>query len=198
MLIGILSLQGCCVPHRQKFAALGVETRRVVDPDDLDGIDGLVIPGGESTTMLKMTGPELWQKLRRFAMEHPVWGVCAGCIMIADRVENPDQDCLELIGIVVRRNAYGSQNDSLIDTVSIDIDDGFTWTAVFIRAPKIVATGEDVRLLACYQGIPVMVENGRHLATTFHPELVEGTRIHHYFLNKVKVAGCHRQPNRVV
>lgn len=190
MIIGILGLQGCCLPHRQKFAALGVESLRIVYPADLDRVDGLVLPGGESTTMLKTGSAALWSALQDFAARRPVWGVCAGCILLAREVSHPAQPSLGIFPMQVARNAYGSQIDSFITQLAIATDPPAAMEGIFIRAPRILAVDPASRVLAVCQGDPVMVEHGRHLVTTFHPELAESNLIHEYFLGSVRAAAA--------
>lgn len=185
MKIGILGLQGCCVPHQRKFAALGVDCCRVVFPEDITGIDGLVMPGGESSTMLKAAPPGLWSTVSDFAETRPIWGVCAGCILLARHVDNPSQESLGLMSIDVRRNAYGTQNDSFIDDLELNLTEVVHIEAIFIRAPQILQVDDDVKVLGKHGGHPVMVESRHHLATTFHPELHESMAVHEYFIEKV-------------
>jgi len=181
MTIGILGLQGCTVPHHQKFAALGVPTKRVLYPHDFADVDGLVLPGGESTTMLKTATDGLWDALREFAASKPVWGICAGCILMATQVEHPAQTSLGLIDITVSRNAYGSQIDSFCTQLPLQLAEPATLPCIFIRAPRILRVGEGLKVLASHRDDPVMVRSDRHLVTTFHPELTDHSRIHQYF-----------------
>jgi pyridoxal 5'-phosphate synthase pdxT subunit len=177
--IGILALQGDFARHAEALAHAGYAGREIRRPEELEQLDGLVIPGGESTTMLKFFGSEPWEPaLRRFvARDKPILATCAGAILLAHRVTNPPQRSLDLIDMDVRRNAYGRQVDSFIDRIDAPALGG-TIEAVFIRAPKIDRVGSGVQVLAWRGGDPVLVRQGRVLAATFHPELTEDTRVH--------------------
>lgn len=187
--LGLLTLQGDYEKHRQAFAALGVETCGVRRPGELDGVCGLVIPGGESTTLTRLldrTG--LRGPLCAFAAAHPVMGTCAGLIMLARELEGekPGDFGVSPLGLLdcrVQRNGYGRQIDSFTAGVSIDGLDGSAepFPAVFIRAPRIIATGPDVDVVARYQGEPVAVRSRNILGLTFHPELTGDPRIHRAF-----------------
>jgi pyridoxal 5'-phosphate synthase pdxT subunit len=181
--IGILAMQGDFSAHKRTVERAGGTAVEVRTSKDLDGVDGLIIPGGESTTMLKLLREEqLFDPLVEFGRVKPVFGTCAGTILLAKRVLNPVQESLGLMDLTVERNAYGRQIDSRI--VQLDLD-GRALETVFIRAPVIRQTGDDVRVLLSYQGRPVLVEQGRHMAATFHPELTSDPRIHRHFLAKV-------------
>lgn len=178
--VGVLALQGDFEAHQKALERAGAEAVQVRTPEALASVDGLVIPGGESTTMLKLldvTG--LKEPLRRFAQEKPVFGTCAGAILLASEVSHPAQESLSLMDISVERNAYGRQLDSRV----VALEDGTE--AVFIRAPIIRRVGSNARVLATYQGDPVLVEEGRHLVATFHPELTGDSRVHRRFLDKL-------------
>jgi 5'-phosphate synthase pdxT subunit len=184
MRIGILALQGAVEPHRKKLETLGIESTLVRLPEDLASVAGLIMPGGESTTMLKLIHDyTLKPALIEFGRKRPVWGVCAGSILMAEHVENPGQESLSLLPISVRRNAYGRQNESFITHLSLKLPGQAPadQEAVFIRAPQIVATGKGVAVLAEHGGLPVVVQHGQNLASTFHPELSEGERLHRHF-----------------
>src|SRR6185503_1427324 len=149
----------------------------------LDACDGLIVPGGESTTMLKLLDIEsLTEPLRQFAARKPVFGTCAGAILLAHSVTKPAQPSLDLIDIDVERNAYGRQFDSRIARVETGNQE---MEAVFIRAPRILRVGSGGKVLATYNGDPVWVEQGRHMVTTFHPELTPDSRVHQRFLEKL-------------
>ena len=181
---GVLALQGDFEAHERALARLGADTVQVRAAEDLNDIDGLVIPGGESTTMLKLldvTGLE--QPIREFARRKPVFGTCAGAILLAHQVTNPVQRSLNLMNIAVERNAYGRQLDSRV--VSLEGMPGGDLEAVFIRAPIIRGVGEDANVLLAYKGDPVLVEQGKHLVATVHPELGADTRVHQLFLTKL-------------
>jgi 5'-phosphate synthase pdxT subunit len=181
---GILALQGDFEAHRKAVERAGGHAVEVRTVADLNRCDGLIIPGGESTTMLKLLDEEgLTEPLKRFNEHKPVYGSCAGAILLAREVTHPAQPSLGLMDITVERNAYGRQIDSRI--ASIPLPEGGNLEAVFIRAPIIRRVGEDVRVLASYAGDPVWVEQGRHMVTTFHPELTDDERVHRHFVEKL-------------
>jgi 5'-phosphate synthase pdxT subunit len=189
--VGVLSLQGDFAAHGDALARAGAEPVFVRDAAQLGSIDGLIIPGGESTTMLKLLRFEGWlEKLAEFGREKPIFGTCAGAILLASEVSNPPQESLGLMDIGVERNAYGRQVDSRV--ASLDPAPEFErrtapgkLEAVFIRAPIIRRAAGGVTVLARYAGDPVLVEQGRHLAATFHPELTGDCRVHRLFLEKL-------------
>jgi 5'-phosphate synthase pdxT subunit len=183
--IGILGLQGAVAPHRAKLEALGHEGAIVRNALELSSCRGLIIPGGESTTMLKLIHDfQLQPALLDFARQHPVWGVCAGSILIAQAVENPSQECFGLLPITVRRNAYGRQNESFIDELDVTLpgQPPAKQEGVFIRAPKIIRMADDTTVLARHKGQVVAVTHGHHMATTFHPELSAPDSLHRFFV----------------
>lgn len=186
MKIGVLALQGDFDAHRRRLEELGAEVVLVKKPEQLDAIDGLIIPGGESGTFLKLLGEDGLAKLKDFVRVKPTFGTCAGCILLAAEVENPKQAGLGALDITVRRNAYGRQIDSSIREGRFL---GEPVEMVFIRAPKIERTGKDVEVIATEGSgegtIPVLVRKGNTLAATFHPELSDDRRIHQYFLDLV-------------
>ncbi len=194
MKIGVLALQGDFDAHRRRLQELGAEVVLVRKPEQLDEIDGLVIPGGESGTFLKLLGEAGFEKLKQFVRLRPTFGTCAGAILLAQEVENPPQAGLGALNIRVRRNAYGRQIDSSIREgkfiaelpPSAPNDHGSPLEMVFIRAPKIVRVGEGVEVLATESGDPVAVRQGSAMAATFHPELSEDTRVHRAFLDLVR------------
>lgn len=190
MKIGVLALQGAFREHRQALGRLGAEVREVRLAEQLEGLQGLVIPGGESTTMAKLLRAyELDTAITRFYDQGgAVWGTCAGAITIARDIEGfPEQPRLGLMDIAVTRNAYGRQVASFETELEIaGLDSPFH--AVFIRAPRIARSGPGVRVLARYQGDGVMVAGDRLMATVFHPELSGDDRVHRFFLERVVVA----------
>jgi 5'-phosphate synthase pdxT subunit len=188
--IGVLALQGDFEAHEKALTRAGADPVQVRSAADLHEIDGLVIPGGESTTMMKLLEEEqLLDPLLDFGRQKPIFGTCAGAILLAREVSHPAQRSLGLMDIAVERNAYGRQLESRIARLQPEgMDDELE--AVFIRAPIIRSVGCDVKVLATYQGDPVLAEQGRHMVATFHPELTADPRIHLMFLRKIsEIAG---------
>lgn len=185
-LIGVLALQGAYAAHVKALEQLGARTRLVRVPSELEGLDGLVMPGGESTTMLKFLDRNgFFDLLKDFVRTTPAFGTCAGAILLAKHVENPAQRSLEAIDMTVERNAYGRQIDSTIlyaDTVL----PGGPLEMVFIRAPRIRQTGPSVEVIARREGDATLVRSGHLLAATFHPELSSDLRVHQLFLDMVR------------
>jgi pyridoxal 5'-phosphate synthase pdxT subunit len=183
--VGVLALQGDFVAHARALKRAGAEAVEVRSVADLEKVQGLVIPGGESTTMMKLLEEEnLLDPLREFGREHPIFGTCAGAILLASGVTNSPQASLGLMDMEVERNAYGRQLDSRVAQLQPEGMEGGL-EAVFIRAPVIRHVGRDAKVLASYQGDPVLVEQGKHLAATFHPELTDDSRVHLMFLRKI-------------
>ena len=182
MKIGVLALQGDFDAHRRRLEELGAEVVLVKKPEQLEDIDGLVIPGGESGTFLKLLGDAGFAKLKDFVRARPTFGTCAGCILLASDVENPKQAGLGALDITVRRNAYGRQIDSSIREGRFG---HLPIEMVFIRAPKIERVGKGVEVIATEGDNPVLVRHGNTLAATFHPELSDDSRVHQYFLELV-------------
>jgi len=183
MILGVLALQGDFDAHRRRLEELGARVVLVKKPEQLDEIDGLVIPGGESSTFLKLLGEEGFAKLKNFARTRPTFGTCAGAILLAAQVENPHQPGLGALDITVRRNAYGRQIDSSIREGRFRND---PIEMVFIRAPKIERVGEGVEVVATEGSDPVLVRQGSTMAATFHPELSDDRRVHQLFLELVR------------
>jgi 5'-phosphate synthase pdxT subunit len=183
-LVGVLALQGGFAAHVRMLRALGAEVREVRTPGDLDGLDGLVMPGGESTTMtLGIEREGLADPLRAFhAAGKPIFGTCAGLIML-------DREHLGLMDIVAERNAFGRQLHSFEEDLSFPGIEGGPVRAVFIRAPWVASHGADVDVLAAVDGHPVAVRQGGLLAISFHPELGDDDRLHRAFLDQVRAAG---------
>jgi 5'-phosphate synthase pdxT subunit len=181
--VGVLALQGDFEAHRKALEHAGANVAEVRTAAQLDSIDGLIIPGGESTTMLKVLEYEkMFEPLHEFGLHKPIFGTCAGAILIARSVLNPVQMSLNLMDIEVERNAYGRQLDSRIVHLPLF---GVDTEAVFIRAPIIRKTGPGVKVLATYLDEPVFAEEGRHMVATFHPELTPDSRVHRYFVEKL-------------
>ena len=184
--VGVLALQGDFHAHQRALERAGAEPVEVRTAGELEGVQGLIIPGGESTTMVKLLEQEkLLDPLRDFGCRRPIFGTCAGAILLATNVANSPQASLGLMDMQVERNAYGRQLDSRIAHLNPRGMDGGDLEAVFIRAPIIRRVGKDAKVLATYEGDPVLVEQGRHLAATFHPELTDDARVHLMFLQKI-------------
>jgi 5'-phosphate synthase pdxT subunit len=180
--VGVLALQGDFDAHRRRLAELGATASLVRNARELDDLDALVIPGGESTTFLELLGDDGFDALRRFAAERPVFGTCAGAILLARDVESSPQATLGALDIRVRRNGYGRQLDSSIRRGTFQ---GTPMEMVFIRAPKIVAFGDGVEVLANEGDDVVAVRQGHVIAATFHPELSDDVRMHALFLQLI-------------
>jgi pyridoxal 5'-phosphate synthase pdxT subunit len=190
---GVLALQGDFEAHRKALERAGARAVEVRTAAEMAACDGLILPGGESTTMLKLLEREsLLEPLRAFGAEKPIFGTCAGAILLAHEVSHPPQPSLDLMDIAVERNAYGRQIDSHVARIHFGIEGNegaVELEAVFIRAPIIRRVGADVRILARYRGDPVWVEQGRHMVTTFHPELTPGSPIHGRFVERLERTG---------
>jgi 5'-phosphate synthase pdxT subunit len=181
--VGVLALQGDFEAHQRALERAGAEAIQVRTAEQLQSVEALVIPGGESTTMLKLLNVEnLFEPLRQFGLEKPVFGTCAGAILLATNVTNPEQASLGLMDFTVERNGYGRQLDSRV--ARLRLSDGDEIEAVFIRAPIIRNVGKEVQILAEYNGDPVLISQGKHMVATFHPELSEDTRVHTLFLSR--------------
>ncbi|MCX4552198.1 pyridoxal 5'-phosphate synthase glutaminase subunit PdxT [Streptomyces sp. NBC_01387] len=191
-LIGVLALQGDVREHLTALAVADAQARPVRRPEELADLDGLVIPGGESTTMSKLAGLfGMLEPLReRIGSGLPVYGTCAGLIMLADKILDPrsGQETFGGIDMIVRRNAFGRQNESFEAAVAIPEIDGGPVEGVFIRAPWVESVGAGVQVLAEHGGHIVAVRQGRALATSFHPELTGDHRLHQYFTDMVRDA----------
>jgi pyridoxal 5'-phosphate synthase pdxT subunit len=183
--IGVLALQGDFVEHEAILKRLGAETREVRLPADLEGLDGLIIPGGESTTITRLMAMYgLLQPIRDFAAGRPVWGTCAGMIVMAKQATDLDQETLDIMDIEVERNAFGRQVDSFETDIPIAEVSGGPVHAIFIRAPLVRSAGEGVKVLGKLDGQGIVAaRQGRLLVTAFHPELTGDTRMHGYFLS---------------
>lgn len=186
--IGILAIQGDYAAHAQALAEAGAEPSDVRKPEQLAGLDGLILPGGESTTMLRfLEKHRFFEALKEFCGRKPVLGTCAGAILLAREVRNPAQRSLGILDAVVERNAYGRQIDSTILTAETTLPGG-PLEMVFIRAPRIVETGAGVQVLALREGFPTLVRQGEVMAATFHPELSRDRRVHRLFVELVAAA----------
>lgn len=184
--VGVLAIQGDYSAHADALTDVGAEPVLVRKPEQLAGLDALIIPGGESTTFLKfLERGGFLDELRSFAGEKPVFGTCAGCILLADEVLHPAQASLGLLRATVERNAYGRQIDSAILTQETSLPGG-PLEMVYIRAPRITRVGDGVEILAERDGFPVLVRQGHLMAATFHPELSRDRRVHQLFVDLVR------------
>jgi len=196
--IGILALQGAYEAHARAIESLGATTRLIRTPADLHDcdrrsalegssrVDGLIIPGGESTTMLKfLERNQFLDGLTSFVRHTPTFGTCAGAILLAKDVQHPPQKSLAALDVTIERNAYGRQIDSSIFSSPTTLPGG-PLEMVFIRAPRITRTGPEVEILASRDGFPVLIRQGHVLAATFHPELSADSRIHQLFLDLIR------------
>jgi len=186
--VGILAIQGDFAMHAKMLDRIGAPWKLVKDPATLREVSGLILPGGESTTMLKFFASDgLGEAVRQFgASGKPVFGTCAGAILLAKEVLSPPQERLGLLDVTIERNAYGRQIDSSVRQGDCPVLSDRPIEMVFIRAPIIRRVGEDVRVLAHSDGLPVLVEQRNLLAATFHPELTEDETVHRYFLKKLQ------------
>lgn len=184
--IGIFALQGDFEKHKIAVEKTGQEVLLVKTTETLERCSKLIVPGGESTTFLKLVDKlEMRKPLLDFATDHKIMGTCAGLIILAKKVLNFELQPLSLIDITVERNAYGRQIDSFVDMVSLNLNGkNYTFEGVFIRAPKIKALGKDVIKLAEHKGETVMAASGNILVATFHPELTDDLTVHKYFINE--------------
>jgi 5'-phosphate synthase pdxT subunit len=199
--IGVLAIQGDYDAHASALQDVGAEPVLVRKPDQLPGLDGLIIPGGESTTFLKFLERDgFLESLRTFVAATPTFGTCAGCILLATKVLHPPQPSLGVLDATVERNAYGRQIDSSIEQTATKLGPAFdtgSLETVYIRAPRIQQVGKDVDILAERDGFPVLVRQGHLLAATFHPELSADRRVHRYFVDMVREASdIARGPHR--
>jgi pyridoxal 5'-phosphate synthase pdxT subunit len=192
MKIGVLALQGDFAEHQVMLETLGAEVVQVRLPEHLDDLNGLIIPGGESTTIGKLaTAYGLIEPLRKFGAAHAIWGTCAGAIFLAKDARR-EQPLLELMDIVIQRNAFGRQVDSFevdlnVPCLSKDGKDAAAFHTVFIRAPLIESVGKGVEVLATIEGGRIVAaRQGKLLATSFHPELTNDNRFHQYFMELAK------------
>ncbi len=188
MIIGILAIQGDFELHQNVLSKISVDSILIKSPHDLNKCNGLIIPGGESTTFIKlMRENSLFDSVIAFGRKKAIMGTCAGLIILADKVHNFELETLKLIDIEISRNAYGRQIDSFIDHIELSINNNKSlFEGVFIRAPKIIKVGEGVRSIGLHKNDIVLAENENILVATFHPELTEDTSIHKYFMTKVR------------
>lgn len=187
--IGVLALQGAFAKHIEMLKALGVHAVEVRKPQDLTQCDGLIIPGGESTTMMRQIKYiNLTKQLVDFGQSKPIFGTCAGLILMAHEVIADPIRPFDWLEIAVERNAYGRQAESFITDIDVELEGHRhkQFPALFIRAPRIRQQGEHIEVLATFEDEPVLVKQGFHLGATFHPELTQDPSIHEYFINLVK------------
>ena len=182
----MLAIQGDFAAHAEALREAGADALEVRTAPQLEGLDGLILPGGESTTFLKFLERDgLLESLQRFVEQKPAFGTCAGCILLARNVSHPAQQSLAVMDISVERNAYGRQIDSAIQTGETRLPGG-PLEMVYIRAPRIASVGPEVEVLAERDGFPVLVRQGKLLAATFHPELSSDRRVHQLFVDMVR------------
>jgi 5'-phosphate synthase pdxT subunit len=180
--IGVLAIQGDYAAHALALAESGAAPSEIRNPEELTSVDALILPGGESTTMLKFLEKRgFFEALREFCAQKPVFGTCAGTILLAREVRNPAQRSLGLLDAIVERNAYGRQIHSSIETAETSLPGG-PLEMVFIRAPRIIEIGPGVEALAFREGHPTLVRQGHTMAATFHPELSSDRRVHRFFV----------------
>lgn len=186
-MIGILALQGDFIQHAKMIHQLQQDYRLVRTADDLAHVDRLILPGGESTTMRLLAQKHgLWSDLKVFCKTHPVFGTCAGAILLAQTIDSEHtEESLQAIDITINRNSYGRQIDSFVTDVVINFprQDAINISAIFIRAPQITTVGKHVDILASYDDSPILLQQKNCLVATFHPELTSSTLIHQYFCN---------------
>ena len=186
MTIGILALQGNYQQHKKKLDILGMQNIFIRNVKDLDKCDSLIIPGGESTTISKqIDNNQLRKELISFAHTNSIFGTCAGMIMLSTCIPTNNLKPLNIMDIQVNRNSWGSQIHSFSAGVILDFDNDKPFHAVFIRAPKIIKMGKNIKVLSKFKNEPVLLTDGRHIASTFHPEIGNDFRIHNYFINKI-------------
>lgn len=187
MKIGVLALQGGYDLHRNLFNTLNVESIRVKYPKQLSSCDGLVIPGGESTSMSKLIRKYRFTKpIKSFAEKKPVFGTCAGLILMSSFAGDSKIEQLNILNIDVERNSWGRQINSFSKSFNVNLKNKINYDGVFIRAPKITSIKNSVKILAEIENEPVFIQDKNHLGAAFHPELTDDTRIHEYFISLVK------------
>ena len=186
MSIGIIALQGNFIQHKKFVDKIGVQNILVRHPNEIDQCDSLIIPGGESTSISKqIDNNQFRKKLIKFALAKPILGTCAGMIMLSTSMPRTNLSPLNIMDFHIERNAWGRQVNSFSANIYLNFDENRPFHAIFIRAPKISNIGKDVHVLAAFDGEPVLLSNGMHIVSSFHPEIGEDYRIHEYFINKV-------------
>ncbi|MBT9174523.1 MAG: Pyridoxal 5'-phosphate synthase subunit PdxT [candidate division WS2 bacterium] len=191
MNIGILALQGAFIEHQKILTKMGLNSSLVKETSDLDKIDGIILPGGESTSMrLISQRKKLWSELKlRLNLGLPAFGTCAGAILLSKSIVEEDTETLGLIDVQVKRNAYGRQVDSFDDFIDLKFSPEKAYLAIFIRAPRFEKIGPQVELLAEHQNQPVLLREKNVIISSFHPELTDDLRIHSYFIDIIKNKG---------
>lgn len=196
--IGVLALQGAFQKHIEMLKSISIDAYEVRKPADLIGCAGVIIPGGESTTILKQLWfVELFHALAKFAVDKPLFGTCAGLILMSKEIEsNKEMQPFGLLDVVVERNAFGRQVESFRTKVDLTFSGSkpIKYPAVFIRAPRIRSCGPEVKILATYEGEPILIKEGIHLGATFHPELTDDPLIHEFFVAMVKGVQSAKSP----
>ena len=186
MIIGILALQGNFIQHKKFVDKIGVQTILVRHPNEIDQCDSLIIPGGESTTISKqIDNNQFRNKLIDFSLKNPILGTCAGLIMLSTSVPADNMTPLNIMDFQVKRNAWGTQVNSFSANITLNFDENRPFHAVFIRAPKISDIGKNIHVLASYNNEPILITNGKHVVSSFHPEMGEDYRIHEFFINNI-------------
>ena len=186
MYVGILALQGNYYQHKSVLDILGIKNTLIRHAKQLDKCDSLIIPGGESTTISKLIDyNKLRNILKDFAMNNPILGTCAGMIMLSTSVPTDNMIPLNIMDFQVKRNAWGRQVHSFSDDIYLDFDKDRSFHAVFIRAPKISRIGQGIQVLSTYDNEPILVSDGMHIVSAFHPEIGNDYRIHEHFINHI-------------
>ena len=184
--IGILALQGNFDQHKKMFDLLGIDNIFIRYSSDVEKCDAIVIPGGESTTMSKQIDRNnLRHVLKEYSKTNSLFGTCAGMILLSSNNESKNLQPLGIMDFTINRNAYGKQIESFSDDLQLNFSDDTYFHAVFIRSPKVLKIGKNIKILASYKKQPVMITDGRHFATTFHPEIGSDIRIHNYFMEQI-------------
>ena len=186
MIVGILSLQGDYQRHRTVLNSLGVHNVLVRSLDDLPKCQALILPGGESTTIsMQIDSNGLRSGLQEFSKNNPIFGTCAGMIILSSAKDEPNMTPLSIMDFKINRNAWGRQIDSFSADIALSFDQLNTFNALFIRAPRATCVPDSLEILASYNNEPVLITDGMHLASSFHPELGDDFRIHKFFIDKV-------------
>jgi pyridoxal 5'-phosphate synthase pdxT subunit len=187
--VGVLALQGAFAKHIAMFRMLDINVVEVRKPEDLDACDGLVIPGGESTTIFRQINfIKMREKLTEFAKKKPLFGTCAGLILMSKKIISDEMEPLGLLDVSIERNAFGRQAESFQTEVQLHLDPkkSKSYPAIFIRAPRIRVFTPEVRILSLFEDEPILIQQDYHLGATFHPELTTNPAIHDYFVRLVK------------